>query len=684
LKKKVLCFQEAMHVSACALEEDQLRMLSISTTQEKTHQVMEVSTSFQSTIFRVHLFGQARPANCLTCGDFVYIEDTEGKRSLQPHFPSVSQMYAPPATSNKVPAQLHFGAMDASFEQADAIWVVESRDKYAGGLISWEAKFVLRHLKTGMFLAAEDQSEDTARLTLTPARDSDDGSNVIRFMPASASALRKSGDMEFVHNASASFVQCDDFFVTKCETSGIGTLSARVKSATPIVLRIVAPSGHTHPVLFGLQAAGPLEHYARHLTHGVEKFDGEASQICDILDQLCRFLIQEGSKKDFTQFATKPSHMLKVAIKNQSLLREGSILDLVVSILCSSLAVLPVTTADDDTDESWKLVEKCMHVLRLLVIRNEANQLSAAAAFGHLVQFIDQRIGRATAGVVSELLGNREVQESHIGANEIRVLLKMMERKPLNATVVQVLEQLCECNDEIIESNQQLLVDWLVVDKQVSRPSSINTLVSVVPQDDNTLRFKFPSMEQGIKVEQCNADEMEFLTTQLNLYAAICAGRFYIAILPLRQMFPYTHLHHLIDDMPNLQRQLRSCSEGRVSSLGTDISVRFTAAVVRLITTIYVNCEPQRLPIQAGWSCTWSEIVDPSTVRLPGPNSEAKALQFKPLEQLIKGALDSHSTNMDTLSVFELLDKFLTFNFYNHTGDGPQFLHCLLTTAMAR
>ena len=305
--------------------------------------------------------------------------------------------------------------------------------------------------------------------------------------------------------------------------------------------------------------------------------------------------------------------------------------------------------------------------------------------------------------VINELLGNREVQDKRIGLPEMQVCLTMLRDTPLNAIALGVLEHLCECNGVAVESNQLLLVDHLLKDGGAVRPDVItpigladqapiplamNTdiLVAIFPLVDGGFEFLFPGDSVPRPLAKCSGDEIQYLTAQLNLLAAIGSHRMYIAIELLTRSLPFR----------NIQAQLASDIYARRPE-----TCMLRSAFVRVVTALYVDAAPQIADVGPGFEVSstfvWSQVVAPEEMRLPNPEPEQvrtvvdncehwcppqsnhhapqppilpayeppKIAEFLPLQRVISDELALVQMSTFTSNILSLMWNLLDFHFYN-------------------
>jgi hypothetical protein len=506
------------------------------------------------------------------------------------------------------------------------------------------------------------------------------------------------------------------------------------------------------------------------------------------------------------KFLSRHSHSMRPIRARQDMLREQDVLELVLGTLQAMQARAaekhPAVRALEGCRQDaavaahgscWTTVlRKLLLTLRLLLLRNQANQLVAAGQFSMLLRFVnDEHSSYQAIQAVNELLGNSVVLEDKVNKEEIDTFVGMLRSVPLNVKALQVLAQLCECDGAAVESNQQLLVEHLLlgeggfvdasighcdatvsaafhgtatkaateaadgaltgapppkrttlagnlvsgargilqtpvngakgilqlgaaaaaaasaaaaaagkavgnaVNRRGSAPadalaggeqepseetvsaedlfvreqSTPGVLVAITPMPGAKLQLLFPpraalpehghgtpicsplrkiaavSQAGTLDIRQCSATQREFLTAQLLVLAALCADRFYVAISLLKRVFPYDHISEQIT-LSSAHMSLRS-------------------AFVRLITTLYVDCEPQVAPVGSHLTFLWSQVQQPGDVRLPPPADETNAVRFRSLQRLIARELQALPMNSFTTHILDLLSKLLDFSFYN-------------------
>jgi inositol 1,4,5-triphosphate receptor type 3 len=733
----LLFAEEAVHVSAVPMGKQEQRRRSViacdllSTNVQMNAaapEVREVNASFEDSVLRIALFTEVQKVDCLGCGDFVYLEDAEHTSCLRP-LSAEEQRALPQAHSSvvggadrdfleKMKDEVVFAPVDHEFEHSSAIWVVERPTKQIGGPIIWNETYTLRHLKTGKFLSYFGNSGDgggggggeaaagafvLSQTDQLPEAGLAAESAALRFAPASASTLRKTGDQELLHDRCATLLECRGTYAAKHDPHTVylggarfvrGRMVAESDGGLALVLRRVAPEGTKHPVLVGLTARHPMMALVddlRRVPHGAG-FDCET--VADIAEQLCRFVVLDNIQDP--TFATKLTHSIKTLPKRQHLLREQDCASVILDILHAQRQLvlggdLRATRGEQKAESAWSaLTEKALLLLRLIIIRNVPNQLVVAEQMPVLLSYVGTRHSSQAILVITELLGNREVQEQWVGLAEVHVCMEMLRSTPLNATALGVLEQLCECSGKVVESNQQLLVDHFLsreigqtrsgddtaellppIDDQTravvpaggtehaaisvydgpsarARPKA-GLLVSISPRSDGSFEFRFPGDTQARSLASLSEAETRFLAAQINLYAAVCAERMYIAIELLAPIMPF-----------------RNTSAQLVASFPGDVrpSVELRSAYMRAMTALYVDAAPQIANVGTDLTFVWSQVVAPDAMQMPCPDP-SKADEFRPLQEMIGEELALVQMNTYTSNALGLLWKLLDFHFYN-------------------
>jgi fumarate reductase subunit C len=725
--------EEAVHVSAAPMAKKEHRRRSIATVRAGTPQacaevnssfhvgptggapeIHEVNASFESSPLRVILFAEWQKKGCLTCGDFVYVEDAEGKSCLRPLSSAEQAAVSHDSADDEAVLQSMHGAIvfAPADDDSSAIWVVERPQKSIGGPLSWNQNYTLRHLKTGRFLTGGGKS-----LTLTnqaPPFGTTAGAAPVpphlRFLPASASTLRKTGDEKYMHDRCCTIIESGDRFAFK-DDGHTAYLSGRRfvcsgqtgerDGGSAVVLRKVMPEGNQQPVLFGLNARKPLMALASDLQRGGAPaggnptmslanelqlggapasgtFDCEASSL--IVQQLCRFVVLDDIEDP--KFPTKLSHLIQVVTKRQHMLHQQDCVGLVIDILQQQRKLAldgahPEAVAGErrrhpEADRtSWSmLTSKALLLLRLVLIRNPANQVAVSERISVLLSYIGTKHSDQAVLCLAELFGNRQVQES-IGLGEVEAFVGMLRTTPLNATALGVMERLCECNGVAVESNQQLLIDHVLDSASPTAGTAVVTtaagrarasaraiavggineqvLVRITPLPNGTFQFLFPGEGTRRTLAECDKNRTLFLTAQLNLLAALCHSRMYIAIDLLKPALPFRHVEAQLGKMASAERP----------------SVELRSALVRLVTVLYVDCAPQAVKIGTGRCFVWSGVVAPESMRLPSPTEATKAKELRSLQGVITEELELVQMNTLTTNVLNLQTKLLDFHFYN-------------------
>jgi fumarate reductase subunit C len=500
--------EEAVHVSAMPMAEKEQRRRAIALAptalpSSLSHpgsggdppgaivksEIREVNASFDTTVLRVVLFTEVQKNDALTCGALVYVEDAEGKTCLRPlskdeqvELPRGEVASADQAfhlsVAERMKQEIVFAPADEDFEHSSAIWVVERPEKTIGGVISWNESYTLRHLKTGSFLSGRPgQALVLAQPLVLASGGTAPEEARLRFGPANASTLRKTGDEEHLHDCCATVVECCEAFAFKDDENAVylggrrfvrsGMAEDREKGSG-VVLRLVPPEGKQQPVRFGLNARNPMLALANDLRRGSAPagaaFDCE--NVADILDQLCGFVVLDDIKDP--AFQTKLSHSIQPILKRQIMMREQDCISILLDIISSQRQLVEsgrnaeALLGERTKVTGWSMLTlNALLLLRLTLIRNPANQNAVAARISVLLSYVGTQHSAEAILCLAELFGNRRVQE-RIGLEEIRVFVRLLRANPLSATALGVMEKLCVCNGVAIESNQQLLVDHVL------------------------------------------------------------------------------------------------------------------------------------------------------------------------------------------------------------------------------
>jgi hypothetical protein len=700
----VLFPDEAVHVSAVPLAKKEQRRRSVvglATTpdvlrsaaglQVDESEIREINASFEKSAFRVYLFTEYCKSDSLACGDYVYIEDAGHNTYLRPlsddeqselSHADVAQTKKkarlPPISlcarkRDDIKAEVVFAPLQDDFVHTSAIFVLERAHREAGGPVVWQSAYTLRHLKTGLFLSYGGRSSAGGRkgLTLSARTSKQCMSTQVIFTSASASTMRKIGDTKKVPDQCTTLIECHDSYIAKHDehaTYAHGERFIRSRlvkgrdDGEPLVLRRQEAGG----TRLGLNARGPMMTLATDLRRGCAAsgttFDCES--VAGIVEQLCTFVVPENLIRE----EQRPSHSIQPVAAHQHMLREQDCVRLSLDILHQQLELIrgkqhPEAIEGERLEQSsWSLLTRNVLVLlRLLLIRNDENQIAASHHMPVLLSFVGTRYSDLAMLSLNELLGNRHVQEHRIGGAEVEVFFGMLRAIPLNDMALGALEQLCECNGVAIESNQLLIAEFLLLgtETQVCALSAQDDsgLVRITPMDDLSLEVLFPGDKtpRALTIKSrlsggMKSAEVKFLTAQVNLLAAICMDRMYIAMDQVKQVIPFGHIKHLL-------------ILGASTRRGALVDLR--SAFVRLATVLYVDCTPQLARLGTDMTFAWSELKAPAQMTLPSPVDTANIKAFAEMQTLISEEMENVQMNAYTMNMLELFGKLLEFNFFN-------------------
>jgi hypothetical protein len=706
----VLFAEEAVHVSAVPMAKKEQRRRSVvgpSPTADAlrsavglgTPEIREINASFEKSAFRVYLFTEYCKSDSLVCGDYVYIEDAGHNTYLRPlsadeqselSHADVAQTKKKtrlPANSlcarkqDDMKAEVTFAPIQDGFVHSSAIFVVERAHREVGGPVVWQSTYTLRHLKTGLFLSYGGRSSAGGRkgLTLSVRTSQHCVSTQVIFTSASASTMLKIGDTKKLPDTCTTLIECHNSYIAKDDehaTYAYGQRFIRSRlvkerdDGEPLVLRRQESGG----IRLGMNARGPMMTLADDLRRGCAAsgttFDCES--VAGIVEQLCTFVVPE----ILIQEEQRPSHSIQPVTAHQHMLREQDCVSLSLDILHQQLELVrnkqhpEAIVGENQEQSSWSLLTRNMLVLlRLMLIRNHENQIAASHQMPVLLSFVGTRYSDLAVLSLNELLSNRHVQEHRVGVAEVDVFFGMLRAIPLNDMALGALQQLCVCNGVAIESNQLLIAEFLLRGGVRDKPGTTTQapalneqdasgLVRIIAMDDLRFEVLFPGDESPRALTNktrlltggMKTAEVKFLTAQLNLLAAVCMDRMYIAMDQLKQVLPFGHIKQLLILGANTRR-------------GALVDLR--SAFVRLATVLYVDCTPQLARLGTDMTFCVSELKAPVLMKFPTPTDTTNITAFAALQTLIREEMEHVQMNAYTMSMLELFAKLLEFNFFN-------------------
>jgi len=343
----------------------------------------------------------------------------------------------------------------------------------------------------------------------------------------------------------------------------------------------------------------------------------------------------------------------------------------------------------------------CFQLLLDLLKGSSENQNFLADHMQLILTYVS--VHELAAQVASETLtNNRKLQETKIGYKEIVLFADKMRQTEMSSIFLKLLQTCCSANNEGLPKNQLLIFDVVFrqykdvlisiqIDTSTQKAdwTSHSSYSLYVPQniDSNDvimglplfkeipkLKISFNSAKEQMRPDRlygespCSIREVfrlipratsnmysalnqtimrkrdicDFFVCQINLAADLCMGRNCIAIHEFQRLFSFEQLIGL----------MKSTEDERVSGAAT-----------RLLTNLYVDCEPQFASIYPRITRTLSDIVnDKSTV-----SNNSMRYKFCLLQVLISDYLKEvkdKPLQIYSYRLLQLLYKLVIFDFY--------------------
>ena len=371
-----------------------------------------------------------------------------------------------------------------------------------------------------------------------------------------------------------------------------------------------------------------------------------------------------------------------------------------------------------------KILKSCLKLLYNCISGHMENQIYVADYLDVLLAHVGTQ--PIAAKCVTEMLSNNiELQQTKVGYKEIEIFVDKLRSSPLNPLYLRLLSSCCTCMGKGVDKNQCAIVEELLskdsgccviqiqADYSEATPIDwINSGTIFLPVSSSLLSPGFghisklsvdaenehrimgdvlltkglPKLniswtyaktecsplhlfgKENIPIEELfspskstkvsltrskrSTEERgkesiaEFFTMQMNLFADLCLDRNYVAISKLERMFPYDVL---------------------VSILKSFVNDALKAAVLRFLSALYVDREPQNVTPIPCMSRLWSEICLDKDPSIPGVD-EDNQYKFSLLQVIISEYLNDMSDRLHistSQNIIHLLHLLIIFGFYN-------------------
>ena len=612
---------------------------------------LEANCSLDSSPWRMMLFTEFEPPESpgVIGGQLISLLDAESNTVLR--FLSEKEKAALPKEERQFADQPFFQpcAMDASEPEVHSggLWVVEQMTMQYGGPVTWEGRYALRNLNTGMYLgcsldklpAALMSADAISRATFFASREP----SALSFTPFAKASGPNVEAMAAVQLSSRRAWLSNGAWI-----EGAGSMccaSVVDDKSRALVLKIVETSGAM--IKDSRVALTARPHLARFLRvcrdRDVGRFVALFPTIRDVISEMQNFVL-DGEKTDLEGGVI-------VAIPNrQRMMRDQGTIDALVDCL---RAIFPMVKRaktkkgalelGEDAVETLKQFGKlCFETLRYSIRDNALNQLYLADNFKVLVGFLDT--SHLAMQCINEMLDhNLDVQEKKIGFEVLNLFIDMMRESSMNYTILSVLRAICSCQGRGIDSNQTMLATLLLIKGQ-------DLLVQLRDNGEvagRDIKALCPGEPNEVSLDHVHGRAEKYLIAQLSTFAEMCFDRNYIAMSILQEMLPYSTLLAV--------------------TRSHDIAWGMKAACVNLINTLYVDCKPQEAFRFGNLAFAWSAVMDDVSLPAPRRASENDTDNFRDLKGLVAGhmaGLSKEKWTPLTQQLMKLLPSLISFKFY--------------------
>ena len=372
--------------------------------------------------------------------------------------------------------------------------------------------------------------------------------------------------------------------------------------------------------------------------------------------------------------------------------------------VCTSIAIANdnLTPINPVIGLIYDVTKYCFQLLLDLLKGSPENQTFLADHMKLILTYVS--VHDLAAQVASETLtNNRKLQETKIGHKEIVLFADKMKQIEMSSIFLKLLQTCCSADNEGLPKNQLLIFDvvfrqykdllisihvdnstqkaeWsssysysLYVPQNIERNDVIKgvSLLKEIPK----IKISFTSLKENMRPDKlygespCSIKEVfrnipkttgnartmhnqiimrkrdicDFFVCQINLAADLCMDRNCIAIYEFQKLFSFEVLVGL----------MKSTDDDRVSGAAT-----------RLLTCLYVDCEPQYASIYPRITRTLSDVIsDNKTIS----DNSSRRYKFCLLQVLISDylkELKDKPLKVYSYRLLQLLYKLVIFDFY--------------------
>uniref|UniRef100_A0A3P8V9B8 Inositol 1,4,5-trisphosphate receptor n=1 Tax=Cynoglossus semilaevis TaxID=244447 RepID=A0A3P8V9B8_CYNSE len=587
-----------------------------------------------------------------------------------------------------------------SATSSKALWDFEvvHYDPCRGGAGQWNSLFRFKHLATGNYLAAENETDTVfskrkhqaaEKITFTLVS-VPHGNDIASLFELDATTLQRA-DCLVPRN---SYVRlrhlCTNTWVTSTNVSidaeeerpvmlKIGTCPTKEDKEAFAIVSV--PLSEVRDLDFANDASKVLESTVRKLLYG-NIAQNERRFVTKLLEDLVFFVcVVPNNGQDVLSVVTSTPNR-----ERQKLMREQNILAQIFGILKAPFTDHedgPMLRLEDLGDQRYShfkyMFRLCYRVLRHSQQDYRKNQEYIAKKFSIMQSQIGYEI-LAEDTITALLHNNRKLLEKHITANEIETFVSLLRRNR-EPRFLDYLSDLCVSNKTAIPVTQELICKFML------NPTNADILIQtkLISNTENTLETSL--LQEEVEEEEVwlywidsnkephgksirhlaqdakgnhkmDVDIVTYYRYQLNLFAKMCLDRQYLAINQISCQLPVDLiLRCMFDDC--LPYNLR-------------------ASFCRLMLHMHVDRDPQEAVVPVRYARLWTEIPSEiSNFEYESTDSSREEMKrkFAPtmefVEEYLKDVVSQHfpfgdkDKNELTLEVVNLARNLVYFGFYS-------------------
>uniref|UniRef100_A0A8C4I7X7 Inositol 1,4,5-trisphosphate receptor n=1 Tax=Dicentrarchus labrax TaxID=13489 RepID=A0A8C4I7X7_DICLA len=505
-----------------------------------------------------------------------------------------------------------------SATSSKALWEIEvvHYDPCRGGAGQWNSLFRFKHLATGNYLAAENETDivfskrkhqaaEKIAFTLVSVPH---GNDIASLFELDATTLQRA-DCLVPRN---SYVRlrhlCTNTWVTSTNVPidadeerpvmlKIGTCPTKEDKEAFAIVSV--PLSEVRDLDFANDASKVLESTVRKLQYG-NIFQNERRFVTKLLEDLVFFVcVVPNNGQDVLSVVTSTPNR-----ERQKLMREQNILAQIFGILKAPFTDQgegPMLKLEDLGDQRYAhfkyMLRLCYRVLRHSQQDYRKNQEYIAKKFTIMQSQIGYEI-LAEDTITALLHNNRKLLEKHITAREIETFVSLLRRNR-EPRFLDYLSDLCVSNKTAIPVTQELIF----TPRETTLESS---MLQEEVEDEEVWLYWIDSHKEphGKSIRhlaqdakgnhKMDVDIITYYRYQLNLFAKMCLDRQYLAINQISSQLPVDLiLRCMFDDC--LPYNLR-------------------ASFCRLMLHMHVDRDPQEAVVPVRYARLWTEIPSKITI----------------------------------------------------------------------